>query len=140
VIFLATAGERCVTLQVRVAVAEHQLSGGESLEQVADFQLVRHAHAAVQLHRLLPDEPACLTDHRLGRRQGPAAFAGVLHGTAQRSALAPGAGRFEMNQHVGDAVLQRLEPADGLAELLAHAHVVDGGIDQRLHDADSVGA
>ena len=45
-----------------------------------------------------------------------------------------------MNQHVGDAMLQRLKTADGLAELLAHAHVIDGGIHHRLHDAHRIGA
>src|SRR5271156_6649067 len=67
----AAARQRGVALQVRVAVAEHQLSGGEPLEPVADLQLVGHDHAAVQLHGLLPDESAGLTDDRLGRRHRP---------------------------------------------------------------------
>ena len=39
---LPTARERRETLQVGVAVAEHQLSGGEPFEPMADLQLVDH--------------------------------------------------------------------------------------------------
>lgn len=58
----------CVARNVVVRGAELELQSGEPLEVVADRQLLGHAHAAVQLHRLLPDEPAGLADDRLGGR------------------------------------------------------------------------
>src|ERR1700730_9953143 len=103
----ASAGtrERRETLQVSVAVAEHQLSGGEPFEPMAYFQLVGHAHAAVQLHRLLPYEPAGLTDPRLGRRQGPPTLPATLVATAHRGEITHRTCLLEVNQHVGNAML-----------------------------------
>ena len=68
-------GKRRIALQMGIAVAEHDADGGEPLEPMAHFELVGHAHAAVQLHRLLSDEAAGLADHDLCRRQRPAALA-----------------------------------------------------------------
>jgi hypothetical protein len=45
-----------------------------------------------------------------------------------------------MQQHVGHAMLERLEAADGLAELASGLEVVDGGGHGGLHDADGFGA
>ena len=44
-----------------VGVAEQQLDGGQPLEAVADLVLRGEPDRAVQLHRLLPDEAASLT-------------------------------------------------------------------------------
>ena len=45
-----------------------------------------------------------------------------------------------MNQHIGNAMLQRLKSADRHTELLARLDISHGGIDEGLHDADSLGA
>jgi hypothetical protein len=55
---ISRARERSIALQMRIAVAEHQLSRGEAFEPVADDEFIGHAHAAVQLHGLLGDEAA----------------------------------------------------------------------------------
>ena len=57
------------------------------------------------------------------------------HGRQHRHA----ARLFERDQHFGGAVLQRLEVADGDAELLARLHIVDGGLVHRRHGADRFG-
>ena len=54
---------------MEIRVAERQVDRGQPLEVMADDQLVGHAHAAVQLNRLLADEAARLTDRHLGCRQ-----------------------------------------------------------------------
>ena len=48
--------ERAEPLEVVVHIAEQRVHNGEPLEVVADVELVRHAHAAVQLHRALTNE------------------------------------------------------------------------------------
>jgi hypothetical protein len=45
-----------------VDIAEHRVDHGQALEIVPDIELVRHAHATVQLYGLLPDEAAGLAD------------------------------------------------------------------------------
>ena len=45
-----------------------------------------------------------------------------------------------MNQHVGHAVLERLELADWLAELLARLQVLARGVEKGLHAPHGVGA
>ncbi len=62
------------SLRMEVGVTEGQVDGGESLEMMADHQLIRHAHAAVQLHGLLTNEACRLTDDDLRRGEGAAAF------------------------------------------------------------------
>src|SRR5262245_26965281 len=57
------------TTQLCVGAAERQLDRQQALEPVAELQLVGHADAAVQLHRLLRDETAALPDHHLGGGQ-----------------------------------------------------------------------
>ena len=52
-------------------IAELDVDGGNPLEVMADIQFVGHAHAAVELHRLVGDEPAGITDLRLGAGSEP---------------------------------------------------------------------
>jgi hypothetical protein len=61
---------------------------------------------------------------------------GAVHGgeIAHRARL------LLVQQHVGHAMLQRLEAADGLAELAAGLEVIDGGGHGGFHDADGFGA
>ena len=46
------------------------------------------------------------------------------------------AGLFQRHEHVGGAVLQRLELADLHAELLAGLQIFDGGLQRLVHRAD----
>jgi len=52
------ARERSIALQMRIAVAEHELRRRKTFEPVADDEFIGHAHAAMQLHGLLSDEAA----------------------------------------------------------------------------------
>jgi len=52
-------------LQVVVGVAELGINNQQPLEVVADPELLRHAHAAMQLHRILTDEGPQLAHHVL---------------------------------------------------------------------------
>ena len=61
--------------QVPVGVAELAFDHGHALEEVADVQLVGHAHAAVDLHGVLADQLAGLADLHLGAGGGELALA-----------------------------------------------------------------
>src|SRR5258706_16128684 len=52
-------------------IAELDVDGRNPLEVMADIQFVGHAHAAVGLHRLVGNEPAGITDLRLGAGSEP---------------------------------------------------------------------
>ena len=111
----------------------------QALEVVRRRQFVGHAHAAVQLHRLLADEARGLADPRLGRRHRAAAFGRRRRTPACTAASSRHrAGLLELHEHVGHAVLQRLEFADRHAELLARLQVLERGRDQRVHRADAL--
>ena len=51
-------------------IAVQHVQHGEALEVVADIQFIGHAHAAMDLHRLLADEAAGLADLHLGGGDG----------------------------------------------------------------------
>ena len=83
----------------------------------------------------------------LARNAGTVAGGGLGHRGGQRSALVVlgdrergevggGAGPLERDQHVGELVLDRLERADGHAELLALLGVVERHVEDRLAGAD----
>jgi diguanylate cyclase (GGDEF)-like protein len=61
--------------EVVVDVAQRQFDHAQALEMVGGRQFVGHAHAAVQLHRLLADEAAA--GRRLGGRRHAAALLGI---------------------------------------------------------------
>ena len=50
-----------------LGIAEGKLQGGEAAEVVAGVELLRHAHSAVDLDRLLADVAAGAADDHLGR-------------------------------------------------------------------------
>ena len=90
----------------------------------------------MELHRLLADVAARVAHHHLGGRQRAAALAsGRLRG-AHCGKVAHRARLLDMDEHVRHAMLQRLEPGDGNAELLACLRVLDGRVEgglQRAH-------
>jgi hypothetical protein len=58
----------------------------------------------------------------------------------QAGVVAHGAGQFQLHLHVGHAVAQGLEAADGHAELLARVHVLGGDGHGLVHHAHGFGA
>src|SRR6266542_6906758 len=56
--------------EVMVGVAEHRVDRGDALEIMPDLVLHGHAHAAVELYRLLADQPAGAPDLHLGGGDG----------------------------------------------------------------------
>src|SRR5690606_29773421 len=105
-------------------------------EVALDRHLLRIAHAAVDLQRLVGDPHGGLRGGELGDRGLVAeALALALHpGRAQRQQQ----GRVELALHVGDLGLGHLEGADRRAEGLALLHVLDGGLVGRAGDADGL--
>jgi hypothetical protein len=85
---------------------------------VADRQLLGHAHSAVQLHRLLTDESGRPADRRLRGRYRPGAGS-RLRLEVEHGEIHCGHGLLEFQVHVDHPVLQHLEAADRLPELLA---------------------
>ena len=96
---------------------------------MADLQLIAHAHAAVQLNRFLSDMAAGIGDLDLRRRKD--AFS--LDRIGRRIDLGAGEARHRLrllaaDDHVDHAMLQRLERADGRAELLSCLQVFERGV------------
>src|SRR3954469_2264244 len=120
-----------------VGVAELAREHSEPAESVADLQLVAHAPAAVRLHRLLADVARRVGDLDLRRRDRARIGAGI--GPARREA-GHGARLLERDEHVDDAVLQRLEGADRHAELLARLEILERSVAGELHRAHRLGA
>ena len=120
---------RCISLVPGVERAAHRVA-----QRALDLVLRHVAVAAVDLHRVERRLDERLADEQLGHR-------GVQRG-APRVLEAPGGAvgeqprRLELHLHVGDAVRDRLELADRLAELRARARVGDRRLQQPLHRAD----
>ena len=83
-----------------------------------------------------PDRPICTFAADMAWRRSRTSLVRRHHGRQHGHA----ARLLERDQHVGGAVLQHLEAADGNAELLARLHVVDGEFVHRCHGADRFGA
>ena len=107
---------------------------------MADDVLVHDPHGAVQLHGLLADEAHRLSDIGLGAGHGAAARGNItvagVHGGNDRH----GAGLLRGDVHIRHAMLQRLEGADGDAELLAGFQIIQGRLIERGRDSQSLGA
>src|ERR1700723_1830526 len=56
---------------VERGIAELDVDGRNPLEVMADIQFIRHAHAAMELHRLVGDKLAGIADLRLDARGKP---------------------------------------------------------------------
>ena len=104
-----------------------------------DGQFLGHAHAAVQLHGLLADEPRRAADGDLRRRHRPRSRYRIGLEVEHRQ-VHRGHGLFEFHVHIHHPVLQHLETADRSAELLALLAVVDGVGQDLAHAPDRFGA
>ncbi len=105
---------------------------------MADVEFVGHAHAAVELNRVLADEAAGFADLDFRRRCRFLTF-GFAFAELQRHHVGDRDGLFVVHEHVDHAVLQHLELADRHAELLAGLAVFDSRVVQNLHGADGFG-
>ena len=127
-------------LGVVLDVAQSGVDHGEAFGVMAGGEFIAHAHAAVQLYRLLADDAAGAADLDLGRRHRALALVRILGLHLYRGQIGHGARLLAMDHHVHGTMLQRLEAADRAAELLARLQVVEGGGIQRLHRAHRFGA
>ena len=121
------------------AVAKRHFQLCELLEVVANDGFVGHAHAAMQLHRLLADKAHGVAQLVFGARHRSAAL-GRRGVELEAGVIAHGAGQFELHLHVGDAVAQGLEAGNGHAELFARVHVVGGGGQRHVHHTHAFSA
>src|SRR6476659_10250174 len=103
---------------VVVRRAELVLQRGEPLEVVADGQFLGHAHAAVQLDRLLAHKTCGPADRRLGGRYRARTDIWFRLEVEHRE-IHRGDGLLDFNVHVDHPVLKDLKAADRLLELLA---------------------
>src|SRR5262249_17973298 len=126
-------------LQVMVGRAEERVDDGETLEIVTDIELIGHSHAAMDLHRLLPDKAPRLADLRLRGRSGTRAL-GIAFAESERDHQRDGNGLLVVHEHVDHPMLQRLELADRYAELLAVLGIFDSRVHKNFHGAAGLGA
>ena len=106
---------------------------------MADGQFHRDADPAVGLHRALPGDLEPARDLGLDQADRGLAFGGgdvKPQGAHQRHR----GDLLRLDQHVGHAVLERLELADGLAELLALLGIVHRAFEQLAGNAGPFGA
>jgi hypothetical protein len=111
------------------------LEGLDPLQPQVLIVLPGVSDAAEQLDRLAAYEATRRSGPRLGDRSE---IAGVELATllGPRCAEHSRAGALGLDQHVGRAVLQRLERADRHTEGLALGRVGDGRFERRLHAAE----
>src|SRR6266481_9297856 len=107
-----------VAQHVKCGIAELDVDGGYSLEVVTDVELVAHAHAAVQLHRLVGDKPGRVADLRFGAGGEPRS-ARLVRGEAEVEMLHQGDRFLMRNEHVDHPMLKHLEGAERRAELFS---------------------
>ena len=101
----------------------------------ATLRRAQEALSPRALHRLLTDEPARLANHDFGGRQGAASFGRIRVDAFDRCQITHRARLLTVQEHVGHAVLEYLEAADRLPELLAVLGVLQSGRVDGLHDA-----
>ena len=123
---------------MRVGRAEFVLDRGEALEVVADRQFLGHAHAAVQLHGVLPDEPGRTGDGHLGRRHR----SGTLHGRIVEDRIARYCAATDCSSSINMSTMRccrTWETADRLPELFTRLRVGDGVVEDLAHQPDRFG-
>src|ERR1700686_5102032 len=123
---------------VEIAVAEQLLADPRPLHEEADVELIGHAHAAMHMHALLDRQRRRRTRTRLCHRHRPARLFKIRIQHLQRLQYR-GAVYLDLDINLRRAVLQRLEFADGLAELLALLEVADGSPEHPLGYPDHFG-
>src|SRR6266849_7082582 len=122
-------------VSMKIAVAEQFLADPGALHEEADIELVGHAHAAMHLHALLHRQRRGRTRARFCDRDRRACILKIRIERLQRLQHR-GAGDLDLDVKLRGAVLQRLEFADQLAELLALLEIADGAAEHFLAEAD----
>src|SRR6266446_4508022 len=110
----AAAGE---LPQMKVGIAEHRVDHRGAFEVMADLVLHGHADAAMQLDRLLADQPRGTADLHLCGRERVAPFSGIFLGSHHRREHYHAARLLQGYQHVDSTVLKDLKAADLASEL-----------------------
>src|SRR6185503_20996488 len=109
---------------MKVHRAELQLDRRGAPEEVTDGELVRHAHAAVNLHCALADQAARLIDGYLCSGRSTCSLLGG-RGEAQCCEVRSRARQLDFHAHVHQPMLQHLEPANWLAELSSLLRILE---------------
>lgn len=122
-----------------IGAAQLPLDHRQALEAAADRQLFRHAHAAMQLDRVLADEAAGAADRDLGGADHPSARGRMPVDRGDRPA-SDGRGPARVDIHVDEAVLHHLELAQRLTELATLLGVFDRVPHQPAHQAGGLDA
>src|SRR6185437_1734539 len=120
---------------VEVAVAEQFLADPGALHEEADVELVGHAHAAMHLHAFLHGERRGRAGARFCHCDRASRLVEIAIERLQRLQHG-GAGDLDLDVELRGAMLQRLEFADQLAELLALLEVIDGAAEHFLRQTD----
>ena len=120
-----------------VATTARAVEGGFRLD--GRKSVVLNADAAMELHGGLAHEARGLVDLDLrgGERGAPLALVGRVQHHARIERHGPRL--FQRHEHIHGLMLQRLEGADGDAELLAGLQIVHGQAVKRLHQAHRLG-
>src|SRR6185437_1157557 len=129
------------TIEMVVRVAQLAGDHREPAKRMAHLELLAHAHAAVELHRLLAHVAAGIGDLDLRGGHDALPLPRILLGIDARASEARhGARLLVADHHVHHAVLQRLESADRHAELAARLEVFERRVARGLHGAHRLGA
>ena len=110
-----------------------------ALVEMPDGIFVGHADAAVQLDGVAADKQRRLRHPRLDRRRHQRACRRIAVHKCPKPAQHDRAGLFGFDEHVGNAVAQRLEIADEMAILLAGEQVIAGDFLRPLHRSEHFG-
>src|SRR5262245_6575243 len=125
-----------IAAALRGGIAEQRGQEHRPLQIEADIVLVGETDRAVQLDAGLGDRERFIRGLGLGcDRQGGIDAEGFVVG---RNLEYQRARRLDADVHVGGLVLQRLEAADRLSELLADAHVVERDLLRLVHHAQQL--
>ena len=110
-----------------VLVTEHGVDHGQALEIVTNMQFIRHAHAAMQLHRLLAHEAAGISNLYFGGGNGLGALYRIFIADFQIDHVAHGSGLLTLHEHIDHAMLQNLELGQRHTELYPRLEILVGG-------------
>src|SRR5690606_25911853 len=124
-----------VALAMEIAIAEGRSRNAGALHEEAHIELVRHAHAAMHLQAFIGYDGGDIGEARLGDARN---LRHVIAALLRRGKPVEhdGAAKLDLREEIGHAVLQRLEGADHLAELLALLEIGKRGVEGLLHQAE----
>src|SRR5262249_41416315 len=116
-----------IARNTKLGIAKALFAGNQLLVIVADGVLLRHSDASMQLDALCANELASVAGHDLRRGHRPLAL--IWSSLEQCYAtVEDGARLLHFDKHLRHAMLQRLELADGLAELHALFDIAVGDV------------